>query len=51
VKLINGRDALPKGHPAAAAPRTGGRATAYICQGTRCSLPVHDPAALAALTL
>jgi hypothetical protein len=29
----------------------GGRATAYICRGTTCSLPVHDPDALAAAAL
>jgi uncharacterized protein YyaL (SSP411 family) len=27
----------------------GGRATAYLCRGTTCSLPVHEPEALAAL--
>ena len=27
----------------------GGRATAYLCHGTTCSLPVHEPDALAAL--
>jgi uncharacterized protein YyaL (SSP411 family) len=27
----------------------GGRATAYLCRGTTCSLPLHDPDALAAL--
>jgi uncharacterized protein YyaL (SSP411 family) len=25
----------------------GGRATAYLCRGTTCSLPIHDPDALA----
>jgi len=28
----------------------GGRATAYVCRGTTCSLPVHEPDALAALS-
>jgi hypothetical protein len=27
----------------------GGRATAYVCRGTTCALPVHEPDALAAL--
>jgi uncharacterized protein YyaL (SSP411 family) len=27
----------------------GGRATAWVCRGTSCSLPVHDPAAIAPL--
>jgi len=26
----------------------GGRATAYVCRGTACSLPVHDPSELVA---
>ncbi len=28
---------------------TGGRATAYVCHGTTCSLPIHDPSAMAPL--
>jgi hypothetical protein len=37
---------LPEGHPAAGAPRKEGRATAYVCRGTHCSLPITDADAL-----
>ena len=40
---------LPAAHPAAGKEAIAGRATAYVCEGTVCSLPVTDPAALAAL--
>jgi len=40
---------LPDSHPAAGKDAIAGRATAYVCEGTVCSLPVTDPAALAAL--
>ena len=44
--------ALPPGHPAAAMTQVDGRATAYVCRGPTCSLPLTDAAALgAALTL
>ena len=39
---------LPAGHPAAGKRQIGGRATAYVCAGPACSLPLADPAALAA---
>ncbi|HEX9490862.1 MAG TPA: hypothetical protein VF930_11280 [Stellaceae bacterium] len=40
--------ALPAGHPAAGKGQLGGRATAYVCEGPVCSLPLTDDAALAA---
>jgi uncharacterized protein len=40
--------ALPAGHPAAGKGLSNGRATAYVCEGPVCSLPLTDPAALAA---
>jgi hypothetical protein len=40
--------ALPAGHPAAGKDAVEGRATAYVCEGPVCSLPLTDPAALAA---
>ena len=40
---------LPAGHPAAGKTAVEGRATAYVCRGETCSLPVTDPEALAAL--
>jgi uncharacterized protein len=39
---------LPAGHPAAGKGQVGSRATAYVCEGPVCSLPLTDPAALAA---
>jgi len=40
---------LPADHPAAGKGEAGGKATAYVCEGAVCSLPVTDAAALAAL--
>jgi len=40
--------ALPRDHPAAGKQQLGGRATAYVCDGPVCSLPLVDPVALAA---
>jgi uncharacterized protein YyaL (SSP411 family) len=39
---------LPTGHPAVGKGQVDGRATAYVCAGPVCSLPLADPAALAA---
>jgi uncharacterized protein len=41
-------DALPEAHPAAGKTASGGRPTAYVCEGPVCSLPIVDAAALAA---
>ena len=41
--------ALPEGHPAHGKAQVRGKPTAYVCEGPICSLPVTDPAALAAL--
>ncbi|HZP21166.1 MAG TPA: thioredoxin domain-containing protein [Bauldia sp.] len=40
---------LPPGHPAHGKATLGGVATAYVCRGETCSLPVTGPDALAAL--
>jgi uncharacterized protein len=40
--------ALPADHPAAGKAQLGDRATAYVCEGPVCSLPLAEPAALAA---
>jgi len=40
---------FPQTHPAAGKSAIDGRAAAYVCAGQRCSLPVQDPARLAAL--
>ena len=39
---------LPPAHPAAGKGQQDGRATAYVCQGPVCSLPLTEPAALKA---
>ena len=39
---------LPRTHPAFGKALVGRRATAYICRGAVCSLPIVDPEALAA---
>jgi uncharacterized protein len=39
---------LPAGHPAAGKGQLEGRATAYVCRGQTCRLPVTDPDELAA---
>jgi uncharacterized protein YyaL (SSP411 family) len=38
---------LPDGHPAAGKEQTDGAATAYVCVGPTCSLPLTQPQALA----
>jgi uncharacterized protein YyaL (SSP411 family) len=38
---------LPSGHPASGKAAKGGKATAFICRGQTCSLPITDAAALA----
>ena len=40
---------MPVGHPAAGKTQRDGKATAYLCVGPTCSLPVSDAAALRAL--
>jgi len=39
--------ALPPGHPASGKTARGAPATAYVCVGETCSLPLTDPAAVA----
>ncbi len=38
---------VPTGHPAAGKSQIDGRATAYVCHGGTCSLPLTDPSRLA----
>ena len=38
--------ALPEGHPAAGKTAIDGQATAYVCIGTTCSLPITTPESL-----
>ena len=47
LNLVAPRLALPAHHPAAGKEQIEGRATAYICEGPVCSLPITDSEALA----
>ena len=46
VSVIAPGTALPTTHPAAGKDQVGGQATAYVCEGPVCSLPLIDAAAL-----
>ena len=46
LTVHNGAAALPEGHPAAGKTTVEGKATAYVCRGETCSLPITDAAAL-----
>jgi uncharacterized protein YyaL (SSP411 family) len=48
LSVIAPGDALPAAHPAAGKGAAGGAATAYLCEGTVCSLPITDAATLEA---
>jgi len=47
IQRIAPGDILPDGHPAAGKGQVNSKATAYVCIGQTCSLPLTDPAALA----
>ncbi len=49
LTLHHDRADLPSGHPAAGKTAVEGKATAYVCRGETCSLPVTEPAELPAL--
>ncbi|HVJ53650.1 MAG TPA: thioredoxin domain-containing protein [Aliidongia sp.] len=46
IQVVSPDASLPPGHPAAGKGQIDGRATAYICAGRVCSLPITDPTAL-----
>jgi hypothetical protein len=48
LQTVGPGDSLPAGHPAHGKGAIDGAATAYVCRGQSCSLPIADPAALAA---
>jgi uncharacterized protein YyaL (SSP411 family) len=48
LTVIGNDTALPSSHPAAGKDTVAGKATAYVCEGPVCSLPITDPVALAA---
>ncbi|MEJ0011342.1 MAG: thioredoxin domain-containing protein [Bauldia sp.] len=49
LSVHDGAVRLPSAHPAAGKAAVGGKATAYVCRGETCSLPVTEATALAAL--
>jgi uncharacterized protein YyaL (SSP411 family) len=46
VSVIAPGASLPSSHPATGKGQSGGKATAYVCEGPVCSLPLSDPSAL-----
>ena len=46
LSVIAPGDKLPDGHPAAGKTQADGKATAYVCRGTACSLPITAPSGL-----
>ena len=48
LQVVPDESALPAGHPAAGKAQVDAKATAYVCRGTTCSLPITDPQELAA---
>ena len=47
LQVVAETDALPRHHPAFGKAQLNGAATAYVCVGATCSLPLSDPGALA----
>ena len=47
LQVIGADDALPADHPASGKGMIAGKATAYVCEGPVCSLPLTDAASLA----
>ena len=43
LQVIGPEDSLPEGHPAAGKSASDGKATAYVCRGMTCSLPITEP--------
>jgi uncharacterized protein YyaL (SSP411 family) len=47
LQVVERGEALPADHPAAGKEARNGHATAFVCRGPTCSLPITNPAALA----
>ncbi len=47
LRIVAPDTSLPRDHPAAGKGQQDGKATAYVCRGTTCSLPITDPLELA----
>jgi uncharacterized protein YyaL (SSP411 family) len=48
LQFVDSDSTLPEGHPAHGKAQQDGHPTAYICRGQSCSLPITDPASVAA---
>ena len=48
LQVISPGTELPPSHPASGKTQIDGKPTAYVCQGTSCSLPLTDPVSLRA---
>ncbi len=46
LQVVAPEGALPESHPAAGKKQEDGRATAYVCRGPSCSLPLTSPESL-----
>jgi len=46
LQVVGPDEALPEGHPAAGKGQQNGHATAYVCRGPSCSLPLISPESL-----
>ena len=46
LQVLADTNSLPAGHPATGKARVDDKATAYVCRGPSCSLPITDPAEL-----
>ena len=47
LQVVESAEALAEGHPAKGKAAKDGLATAYVCRGQSCSLPITDPGELA----
>ncbi len=43
LQVLGDGESLPSGHPASGKTAVNGSATAYVCRGMTCSLPITDP--------
>ena len=48
VEVVESEANLVREHPAKGKTRQDGKATAYVCQGQTCSIPITDPSELTA---
>lgn len=49
LNVLGAGQYIPKGHPAERKPNIGNLATAYVCVGEMCSIPITDPQVLRSL--